>query len=111
MTKARPRAIAFAGFMGAGKSEAARAAAEALGETALDADTEIEVRSGASISKIFARDGEAAFRALEEEVTLELLDRGGIIAHKARAGPWPSNATSSTTASRPGYRSTMRSRA
>ncbi len=66
-------AIVCIGFMGAGKSTAARSAAEALGWEAIDVDAVIETRAGRSISDIFAADGEAAFRRLEEEVTLELL--------------------------------------
>lgn len=71
--------IAFIGFMGAGKSTAARAAAEALGEACVDADEELERRQGRTVAEIFASDGEAAFRAMEERVVLELLDK--------RAGP------------------------
>ena len=74
------RAIAFTGFMGAGKSEAARAAAAVLGEEAVDVDEEISKRAGASINEIFEREGESAFRRIEEEVTLELLGRGGVLA-------------------------------
>jgi 3-dehydroquinate synthetase/shikimate kinase len=70
-------AVAVVGFMGAGKSTAARALAAASGGTAVDADREIERRERRPISEIFATDGEAAFRAAEERVTLELLDGGG----------------------------------
>jgi shikimate kinase/3-dehydroquinate synthase len=72
-------AIAFIGFMGAGKSNAARAAAERLGEDALDADEEIERELGEPIASFFEREGEAAFREREERVTLELLERGGVV--------------------------------
>ena len=65
--------IVCIGFMGAGKSTAARSAAAALGWVAVDVDTEIEVRTGRSVPEIFAADGEPAFRRLEEQVTLELL--------------------------------------
>jgi shikimate kinase / 3-dehydroquinate synthase len=68
------RVVAMIGFMGAGKSTAARAAAEALGTTALDVDQVIVERLGKPIRQVFADDGEAAFRATEERVTLELLD-------------------------------------
>lgn len=61
--------------MGAGKTSAARDVAARLGTDPLDADAEIELRAGASIAAIFERDGEAAFRELEERVVLELLDR------------------------------------
>jgi shikimate kinase/3-dehydroquinate synthase len=62
--------------MGAGKSTAARAFAQASGGTAVDADSEIEARERRPISEIFATDGERAFRAVEERVTLELLGDG-----------------------------------
>jgi shikimate kinase/3-dehydroquinate synthase len=71
------RAVAMIGFMGAGKTTAARAAAEATGARAVDVDHEIERREGRSIEEIFRTDGEGAFRAIEERVTLELLDGAG----------------------------------
>jgi len=72
-------AIAFVGFMGAGKSEAARGAAAELGETAEDADELIEAELGESIALFFEREGEAAFREREERVALGLLERGGLV--------------------------------
>ncbi|MFZ0386412.1 MAG: iron-containing alcohol dehydrogenase [Solirubrobacteraceae bacterium] len=66
--------VAVVGFMGAGKTTAAQAFAQASGGVAADADAEIERRAGKSIAEIFAADGEPAFRATEERVTLELLD-------------------------------------
>jgi shikimate kinase/3-dehydroquinate synthase len=62
------------GFMGAGKSTAAVSAAASLGLEAVDVDEVIEQREGRSIQTMFAEDGEARFRELETEVTLELLD-------------------------------------
>jgi shikimate kinase/3-dehydroquinate synthase len=60
---------ALIGFMGAGKTTAARA----LGAAAVDVDEVIEARAGRRVQDIFAQDGEDAFRGLEEQVTLELL--------------------------------------
>jgi shikimate kinase/3-dehydroquinate synthase len=68
------RTVAIVGFMGAGKSTAGRAAAEATGAALVDVDQEIERRLGTGIADVFATDGEAAFRAAEERTTLELLD-------------------------------------
>jgi len=62
------------GFMGAGKSTAARA----LGPGSVDVDAAIEAREGRSVQEVFASDGEAAFRELEERITLELLDTPGV---------------------------------
>ncbi len=61
------------GFMGAGKSTAARSAAAALGREAFDVDQLIEERLGKSIERVFAEHGEPAFREAEERITLELL--------------------------------------
>ncbi len=61
--------------MGAGKTSAARAVAGALGTRAIDADHEIEQRLGVSIEEYFESHGEPAFRAFEEQVVTELLER------------------------------------
>src|SRR3954454_4021373 len=68
--------------MAAGKSTAAREAAAELGETAVDSDALLEAALGETIQSAFDRDGEAAFRAAEEELVVALLDRadGGVIA-------------------------------
>jgi shikimate kinase len=68
------RSLAFIGFMGAGKSTAARSAATLLGMEAVDVDAVLEHRLGKPIERVFAEDGEAVFRAAEERVTTELLD-------------------------------------
>ncbi len=67
------RALVFIGFMGAGKSTAARLAAEALGARAIDSDALLEERFGHSVAREFATAGESSFRAAEEEVVCELL--------------------------------------
>src|SRR5919206_2922468 len=68
-------ALVFIGFMGAGKTTGARAAAAALGARAVDADRLLEERLGTSIDDYFATHGERAFREVEEEVVSELLER------------------------------------
>jgi shikimate kinase/3-dehydroquinate synthase len=68
------RKLVLIGFMGAGKSTAARHAADALGTAAFDVDRVVEERAGKPVERMFVEDGEAAFRALEERTTLELLD-------------------------------------
>ncbi len=70
-------AVVLVGFMGAGKTTAARDLAAARGLHAVDVDTLIEERAGVSVAELFARDGEPAFRALEEDVVCELLARVG----------------------------------
>ena len=73
--EALKRPIAVAGFMGAGKSTVGRLLARRLGRPFADADAAIERRAGCSVRALFERDGEGAFRALEEAVTRELLAR------------------------------------
>ena len=68
--------LVLVGFMGAGKSTGARALAAELGVDPLDSDHELERRLGEPIESYFDREGEAAFRAREEEVVIELLERG-----------------------------------
>ncbi len=53
----------------------ARAAAAELGAEPLDADRELERELGEPIEAFFDREGEAAFRAREEELVLRLLER------------------------------------
>ncbi len=67
------RTVVCIGFMGAGKTTAAASVAQSLGTTAVDVDHVIEERLGKPIERVFSEDGEAAFRATEESVTLELL--------------------------------------
>jgi shikimate kinase/3-dehydroquinate synthase len=71
------RAIVLAGFMGAGKSSAASALAGALGVEAQDTDAELERELGEPIESFFEREGEEAFRELEEAAVLRLLGAGG----------------------------------
>lgn len=68
-----PPRIVVTGFMGAGKSTVGRLLAQQLNWKFLDLDDEIEARSGASISEIFARHGEPWFRELEHRTILRLL--------------------------------------
>jgi shikimate kinase/3-dehydroquinate synthase len=65
--------LVLIGFMGAGKTTAAQDAAELLGLDWLDVDSVIEQRLSKPVGQIFSEDGEPAFRAIEEQVTLELL--------------------------------------
>ena len=67
------RWIVLVGLMGAGKSAVGRALAALTGRAHLDADDEIERAARASIAEIFARDGEAFFRAREAEVVGRVL--------------------------------------
>lgn len=67
------------GFMGTGKTSVGRALAARLGLRFLDMDDEIVARVGKPIPRIFAEDGEPAFRALEREVAREISRRPGLV--------------------------------
>jgi shikimate kinase len=67
------RPIAIAGFMGAGKSSVAFAAAAVSGRTAVDLDRVIEHSAGRSIAQIWSAEGEAGFRRRELEALREQL--------------------------------------
>ena len=65
--------IVLAGFMGAGKTTVGRLLAAKLGVPFADSDQVIEERAGKPVHRIFADDGEPAFRRLEHDVIAELL--------------------------------------
>jgi 3-dehydroquinate synthetase/shikimate kinase len=65
--------VALVGFMGAGKSTVAAELAQLLGRPLVDLDTELEGELGAAIPDVFAERGEEAFRAAEEDLTVEAL--------------------------------------
>ena len=67
------KTVALVGMMGAGKTAVGRCVADKLGVPFLDSDTEIELAANATVPEIFARDGEAFFRAREAEVIDRLL--------------------------------------
>lgn len=74
------RALVFVGFMGAGKTTAARRLAKALGLTLTDSDAAIAEHIGMPIDRCFAEQGEAAFREIEARLVGEMLERadGGV---------------------------------
>ena len=75
MAVTQPRNIILVGFMASGKTSVGRVLAESLsqvaatrdepGWTLVDADDVIVARAGKPIHRIFAEDGEPAFRELE----------------------------------------------
>ena len=70
------RSIVLVGMMGAGKSSVGRRLAARLAIPFVDADGEIESAAGMTIAEIFAKHGEAYFRAGEVRVIARLLDSG-----------------------------------
>ena len=66
------RHVVLTGFMGTGKTTVGREVARRLDCPFVDMDAEIEARAGKSIPRIFAEDGEAAFRQMETALCEEL---------------------------------------
>ena len=91
--------IVLIGMPGCGKTTVGQALAKLTGREAVDVDQRIVARAGCSIPEIFARDGEAAFRALEREETAEagklsgkiILTGGGVIRDQRNYGPLHQN--------------------
>lgn len=65
--------VVLIGFMGSGKSTVGRVLADRLGWIHIDFDQVIERERRLTIAQIFEREGEAAFRALEAEVTRRVI--------------------------------------
>jgi shikimate kinase len=63
--------VYLVGFMAAGKTTVARALAKRLGWQAVDIDELVERREHLTVAEVFARHGEAYFRAVERTVLLE----------------------------------------
>lgn len=70
------RSIVLVGLMGAGKTTIGRRLAHYLAIPFVDADAEIELAAGKSISEIFADHGEELFRDGERRVIARLLKAG-----------------------------------
>jgi shikimate kinase len=70
------RSIVLVGLMGAGKTTIGRRLAHYLAIPFVDADAEIELAAGKSISEIFADHGETLFRDGERRVIARLLKSG-----------------------------------
>ena len=67
--------LLLVGFMGAGKSTVARIVAERLGMPCIDLDRMVEDSDGRDIARIFAEDGELAFRQRETAALASLTGR------------------------------------
>lgn len=65
--------VVLVGLSGTGKTSVGRRIAALLGRTFVDADDEIEERTGRTVRGIFAADGEAGFREIEAKVMADLL--------------------------------------
>ena len=65
--------ISLTGFMGCGKSSVGRRLSHLLCCPFMDLDTEIEARAGCTVAEIFARDGEAEFRRIEQDTLSDII--------------------------------------
>ncbi len=88
MTARRKDLIYLTGFMASGKSTLGPILANTLGYDYIDLDAAVERGAGMSVARLFAEEGEAAFRAREREILLAtcstnntVVALGGAIAH------------------------------
>jgi shikimate kinase/3-dehydroquinate synthase len=68
------RPLLLNGFMGTGKTSVGQRIAESTGRPFIDLDQKLEQRFGTTVADYFAKHGEAAFRAVEREELVRLLD-------------------------------------
>ena len=78
--------LILVGLPGAGKSTVGRVVAKTLGWPFLDLDLEIARRAGKSVVKLFADEGETAFRARELALTMEVRSMPPLV--MAPGGGW-----------------------
>ncbi|MBQ7173768.1 MAG: shikimate dehydrogenase [Clostridia bacterium] len=71
--------LVLIGMPGAGKTTLGGMLAERLGRPFFDLDKEVGKRVGETIPELFAKGGEAAFRAIETVVTKELSRQDGVV--------------------------------
>jgi shikimate kinase len=83
--------LSLIGYRATGKTTLAKLLAEKLGWEWLDADAEIERMAGRSIARIFAEDGEPAFRDLEERVIADLCRRERLVLATGGGAPLREN--------------------
>ncbi len=79
--------ITLIGYRATGKTTLARMLGERLGWDWIDADLEIERRAGKTIVEIFTEDGEAVFRDLEADVTVELCGQEKLVLASGGGAP------------------------
>ena len=71
--------IVLCGFMGSGKTSIGRRLAKLLDREFIDLDQYIEEKAGMTVSQIFEKEGEGAFRDLEHQVLTDLGKRSGVV--------------------------------
>ncbi len=102
--------LTLIGYRATGKTTLAKLLAERLHWDWIDADAEIERRAGRSIERIFADEGEPAFRDLEAQVIVDLCRRDRLVLAAGGGRPcgrrtaWRSAPPARSSGSRPGRR-------
>jgi shikimate kinase/3-dehydroquinate synthase len=71
--------VILTGFMGTGKTTVGEQVARRMGRSFVDMDSEIEARAGKPVFRIFAEDGEAAFRQMEAALCEQLSEQRGLV--------------------------------
>lgn len=71
--------LVLVGPMGSGKSSIGKRLADRFGLRFVDADREIEARTGVTVTTIFECEGEAGFRTRERDVLAELMTDAGTV--------------------------------
>ena len=79
--------LVLIGYRATGKTTLARHLAQRLSWDWIDADVEIERRAGKSIARIFAEQGEPAFRDLEAAVIADLCGRPQLVVAAGGGAP------------------------
>lgn len=93
--------IVLTGFMGTGKTAVGQELATRLQRPFMDMDDCIAARAGCAIAEVFARQGEAAFRRLEQAVCQELAAQSNLVMATG-GGTWM-NARNRALLSRTGF--------
>ena len=71
--------IVLCGFMGCGKTSVGKRVAKLLGRQFCDLDHYIEKKAGMTVTEIFAKEGEAGFRAREAQAVEEVAAQQGLV--------------------------------
>lgn len=71
--------VVLCGFMGSGKTTVGRILARSLHRKFVDLDEFIEDKAGMTVAELFAKEGEAAFRAAEHRAVEELALQNGLV--------------------------------
>lgn len=74
MPEGAPGHVVLVGLMGSGKTTVGKKVAKLLDRRFVDADVELEARTGRSVADWFAKEGEPGFRAAEADLLATLLD-------------------------------------